>query len=156
MANPRIESRSEGNLIKVVAIFNKPGMEQKIGHAQGVIEGDGIGLLGDILVQERIFVPGRLFGLKKIPYFPRRQGVGAELLARFESEMASLGVTRIYGHLPNENPEVIECLVNWYQKRGYQVNLDPAPGEIPRGSRGKISKLIDQPHHHGIPQTEKL
>lgn len=142
MENPRIESTGDGNFVKIVAIFDKPGRGEVIGYAQGVIEDGGIGLLGDIHVQEQILVAGGLFNLKRIPYVPRRQGLGSDLLARFESEMASRGVTRIYGHLPNESAEVIERLTKWYQERGYDVNLSPEPGEVPRGSRGKILKSI--------------
>ncbi|OYV04336.1 MAG: hypothetical protein CFE26_17430 [Verrucomicrobiales bacterium VVV1] len=68
--------------------------------------------------------------------------MGSDLLGRFESELANRGIVQIYGHLPNESPEVIDCLTRWYQKRGYQVNVNPKPGEVPNGSKGKISKTI--------------
>ena len=143
MENPRFESIGNGNFVKIIATFDNAGRAEPIGYAQGMIEGDGIGLLGDIHVQEQILVPGGRLNLKRISFSPRRQGLGSDLLARFETEMKSRGVTRIYGHLPNLSTEVIGCLTNWYQKNGYDVNLSPAPGEVPHGFRGKIFKLID-------------
>ena len=156
MENPRIESTGEGNFVKIVAIFDKSGRGEVIGYAQGMIGGDSIAMLGDIHVQEQIFVAGGLFTFRKIPFSPRRQGLGTDLLARFETEVASRGVTRIYGHLPNGSTEVVDCLTKWYQKRGYDVNLSPEPGAVPRGSRGKISKIFDLPSKHRISQITNL
>ena len=144
MFNTRIESRGDGDFVKFVAIFEKPGGGEVIGYVQGVVEENGGGLLGDILVEEEIHVRGAPFGLKKVAMSPRKMGIGSDLLVRFESEMAARGVCDLYGNLPNDKPEVIECLVRWYEKRGYQVVLDPA--FVPNQSRfsGRISKRINQ------------
>jgi len=142
MFNPRIESRGAGDFVKFVAIFEKPGGGEVIGYVQGVVEENGAGLLGDILVVQEIHVPGGPFGLKMVAMSPRKMGIGSDLLVRFESEMAARGVGDLYGSLPDDKPEVIECLVKWYEKRGYQVVLDPA--FVPNQSRfsGRISTTI--------------
>ena len=112
--NPSIVYQGAGDLVKFVAIFHKSGCTVSVGYVQGVVEGNGVGLLGDIMVQEEIQITGGLFGLKQVPHSPRKQHIGTDLLEKFETEMIARGVTELYGHLPHAGSEVTDCLAKWY------------------------------------------
>ena len=142
MHDPRIEFCGEGDFVKFVAILDKPDGRDVIAYVQGLVEENETGLLGDIHVEEQIKVAGGFFGLIKVPQSPRNRGIGSLLLLRFESEMAARGVRQLSGNLPNERPEVIECLVRWYENRGYQVILDSNFERNQARFSGKITKSL--------------
>jgi GNAT superfamily N-acetyltransferase len=143
--SPAIEARGFGDVVKFVATLKIAGRTFEAGYVQGVVEGGGRGLLGYILVHKRVGAPARPWNFWTSRVFFRERGIGSALLKAFEAEMVAKGVVELNGQLPDEPLETIERLKGWYEKRGYEVMLDPHSEGYPNRSAGRILKRIGSP-----------
>ena len=103
----------------IVKALHRSAIPACIGMAKGEILHDKTGFLGDIYVEEEFEIRSWFLTLGKKEIQSRNRGIGSTLLECFENEMSGRGITQIKGNLKSEQPDTLNQLIQWYQKRGY-------------------------------------
>ena len=107
-----------------------------VGRVKSIDNGDGTVLLADIDVDERVEIQhGTLARVirRVLPdwgvVFPRRNGIGRELLKRFIRVCELAEIVEIYGNVTLDADEDQPFLRGWYESFGFVVSPRDGRGE---------------------------
>lgn len=130
--------------------------EIPVGRIKSVDNGDGTILLSDVDVNERIEVKRGMLarGIRRVLpdwgiVFPRRNGIGNELLERFIRACERAGKVEIYGNVTPDADAAQPFLRGWYESFGFAVSPPDGRDEcIPTRY-----KVIRKRQKEGVPET---
>jgi len=115
------EEIHEGQFFRIDASYNYKGRRVPAGYIQGVDQQEDGWLLGDFCVFDKVELERGFFGLFKKEAILGGQGIGSELLRRFEEKARSCSGSLIHGVIAETDRVYAERLQRWYERHEYTV-----------------------------------